>query len=76
MLSGSERWGWGTYPKWGGKNASLREMYRHLTSEGVRVPNGFAVTASAYQYILESNGAWRKLHEQLDELDPDDMTQL
>ena len=63
-------------PEVGGKNASLGEMYRHLTSEGVRVPNGFAVTASAYQYILESNGAWEKLHEQLDDLDPSDVTQL
>lgn len=32
-----------------GKNASLGEMYRELNSEGVRVPNGFAVTADAYR---------------------------
>lgn len=31
----------------GGKNASLGEMYRQLTPHGVRVPNGFAVTATA-----------------------------
>ncbi len=60
----------------GGKNASLGEMYQNLTSEGVRVPNGFAVTAGAYQYILEKNGAWEKLHKQLDDLDPNNVTQL
>jgi pyruvate,water dikinase len=27
----------------GGKNASLGEMYRELTSKGVRVPNRFAI---------------------------------
>ncbi|HLC50278.1 MAG TPA: phosphoenolpyruvate synthase [Candidatus Nanoarchaeia archaeon] len=40
-------------PLVGGKNASLGEMYRNLTSKGVRIPNGFAVTAYAYNYLLE-----------------------
>jgi len=60
----------------GGKNASLGEMYQHLTAEGVRVPNGFAVTAEAYDYVLKVNGAWEKLHDQLDDLDPSNVTQL
>jgi pyruvate, water dikinase len=34
-------------PLVGGKNASLGEMYRNLAAEGVRVTNGFAVTAEA-----------------------------
>jgi pyruvate,water dikinase len=29
----------------GGKNASLGEMFRALASQGVKIPNGFAVTA-------------------------------
>ncbi|MCF6207691.1 MAG: phosphoenolpyruvate synthase, partial [Sulfurovum sp.] len=37
----------------GGKNASLGEMYQNLAPLGVRVPNGFAVTSSAYRYVLE-----------------------
>ena len=53
----------------GGKNASLGEMYQNLTSEGVRVPNGFAVTSDAYIHILDANGAWEKLHLALDTLD-------
>jgi len=60
----------------GGKNASLGEMYRHLTVKGVRIPNGFAITVKAYNDILEYNDAWEKLHEQLDDLDPYNMTQL
>ncbi len=63
-------------PEVGGKNASLGEMYQNLTSEDVLVPNGFAVTVSAYKYILESNSAWEKLHSLLDDLNPDDMVQL
>ena len=40
----------------GGKNASLGEMYRNLTRKGVKIPNGFAVTAHAYNYFLEKAG--------------------
>ena len=77
-----------TYIKWfneigiddiqevGGKNASLGEMYQNLTNEGVRVPNGFAVTAAAYRHVLEANDAWRKLHAALDGLKPDDVKDL
>ncbi|MDE1977019.1 MAG: phosphoenolpyruvate synthase, partial [Elusimicrobia bacterium] len=36
----------------GGKNASLGEMVRELSAKGVRVPNGFAVTAHAYRAFL------------------------
>ena len=40
-------------PLVGGKNASLGEMYRNLIKKGVRIPNGFAVTAPAYFHFLE-----------------------
>ena len=53
----------------GGKNASLGEMYRALTPLGVRVPNGFAVTADAYRYVLDSANVWQQLHAALDDLD-------
>ncbi|MDD5294595.1 MAG: PEP/pyruvate-binding domain-containing protein, partial [Patescibacteria group bacterium] len=48
-------------PLVGGKNASLGEMYRKLSGKGVRVPNGFATTASAYNYFLESTGAKKEI---------------
>ncbi len=60
----------------GGKNASLGEMYQNLTAEGVRVPNGFAVTAQAYRYVLEHNSAWQPLHDALDGLEPDNIKDL
>jgi pyruvate,water dikinase len=60
----------------GGKNASLGEMYQNLTTEGIRVPNGFAVTAEAYNYVLEYNKAWPLLHAALDGLDPDNIKDL
>ena len=43
-------------PLVGGKNASLGEMYRELTGQGVRIPDGFAITAEAYRYLLSSTG--------------------
>ncbi len=63
-------------PLVGGKNASLGEMYRNLSAEGVRVPNGFAVTAEAYRHVLDFNDAWGALHDVLDALDPDDIEDL
>ncbi len=57
-------------PLVGGKNASLGEMYQNLTAKDVRVPNGFAVTAEAYCYVLDHNNAWQPLHAALDGLTP------
>ena len=45
-------------PLVGGKNASLGEMYRALTPQGVRIPNGFAVSAQAYRDMLDEPSAW------------------
>lgn len=39
----------------GGKNASLGEMSRNMRSEGVPVPDGFAVTAAAYWAFMDAN---------------------
>jgi len=63
-------------PLVGGKNASLGEMYRNLAGSGVRVPNGFAITADAYRYFLESNGLTGRIGEALERLDVADVTQL
>lgn len=60
----------------GGKNASLGEMYRNLTREGILVPNGFAVTAKAYEEILTSNHAWQALENELNDLNPEDVGSL
>ncbi|MDA8374720.1 MAG: phosphoenolpyruvate synthase [Actinomycetota bacterium] len=71
-----EEFGIDDVPLVGGKNASLGEMYRHLGGAGVRVPNGFAVTAEAYRHVLEQAGAVDRLHDVLDWLDPADVRDL
>jgi pyruvate,water dikinase len=63
-------------PLVGGKNASLGEMYRELAAQGVIVPNGFAITAEAYRYMLDRAGAWERLHLLLDQVDSGDVTDL
>ena len=63
-------------PVVGGKNASLGEMYRNLTPKGVRIPNGFAVTAYAYRYLLEKTGAYAKIKSILKGLDTLDLDNL
>jgi pyruvate,water dikinase len=60
----------------GGKNASLGEMYRELTPQGIQIPNGFAVTAEAYRYVLDQAQSWEALHQVLDDLNPDDVADL
>ncbi len=63
-------------PLVGGKNASLGEMYRELITQGINIPNGFAVTAEGYRYVLDQANAWEALHQALDELNPDDVADL
>ena len=53
----------------GGKNASLGEMYMNLTKKGVKVPNGFAVTAYAYDYFIQKAGIKNELKKILSDLD-------
>ena len=56
-------------PLVGGKNASLGEMYRALTPQGVRIPNGFATSAQAYRDMLDEADVWPALHALLDDVD-------
>ena len=63
-------------PLVGGKNASLGEMYRELAARGVRVPDGFAITAEAYRHVLEAAGIEADLHRLLDDLDAGDVADL
>lgn len=60
----------------GGKTASLGELYSVLSSEGVAVPNGFAITADAYRDALSRDGVAGELHRLLDGLDKRKITQL
>ena len=60
----------------GGKNASLGEMYSHLTKLGVNVPAGFATTTEAYRDFLEANDLSQRIKHELDQLDVDDVAML
>ncbi len=63
-------------PLVGGKNASLGEMYQHLTGKGVAVPHGFAITAYAYRYLLKEAGIEAEIRQILSDLDTEDMANL
>ena len=43
-------------PRVGGKNAALGQMIRELSSEGIRIPGGFAITVAAYRAFLKNAG--------------------
>lgn len=60
----------------GGKNASLGEMIQQLTPKGVNVPMGFATTAYAYRYFIESAGLEVQLRELFADLDVDNVNNL
>ena len=63
-------------PLVGGKNASLGELYRELSGAGVRVPDGFAVTADAYRYFMEITGLDTKVDSYLEGLDTSNLADL
>lgn len=60
----------------GGKNASLGEMFSELVPQGLRIPNGFAITADGYWAYLAYNGLTDKIQALLATLDPKNLTQL
>lgn len=63
-------------PLVGGKTASLGELYSVLSPQGVRVPNGFALTATAYRDALTQAGAWDKLRDLLAGIDKRRISEL
>lgn len=62
--------------KVGGKNASLGEMYNHLMSGGMRVPDGFAVTTKAYKDFIDHNNLGTELQALIKALDKKDFSNL
>ncbi len=60
----------------GGKCASLGELFRELTQQGVRAVDGFTTTSHAYETLLQSNGLRKKLQKLLNKLDVDDLDEL
>ena len=60
----------------GGKNASLGELLRELVPLGVRVPDGFAVTADAFRALMRESRADAFVKDELAGLRPDDVDDL
>ncbi|HWO09300.1 MAG TPA: PEP/pyruvate-binding domain-containing protein, partial [Polyangiaceae bacterium] len=63
-------------PRVGGKNASLGELIRHLVPLGVRVPDGFAITAEAFREHLAAAGLAPEIYPALAQLDVRDVHAL
>jgi pyruvate,water dikinase len=60
----------------GGKNASLGEMIRMLSPLGVRIPDGFAITAEGYQHLLRSAGLEQPIAQLVSGVRRDDVKDL
>ncbi len=66
----------GDIPQVGGKNASLGEMRRELIPKGVSIPDGYAVTAHAYRYLLQTAGIVEQIKAVLSDLDTHNIENL
>jgi len=60
----------------GGKNASLGEMISQLADAGIRVPGGFATTATAFREFLAHQDLAARIEDRLRGLDVDDVGAL
>ena len=60
----------------GGKNASIGEMISSMTRLGIKVPGGFATTATAYRALLAQDGLDTRIGTLLANLDVDNVVRL
>ena len=63
-------------PLVGGKNASLGEMYSQLSKRGINIPDGFALTSTAYWYFLKENKIDKKLKKIFAKFNPKSIKSL
>jgi len=63
-------------PEVGGKNASLGEMIGSLTKKGIRIPAGYAVTATAYKFFLSKTELGKYIETELNNLKDQDLDKL
>jgi pyruvate,water dikinase len=79
-VSANVKWfsslGMGDLEEVGGKNSSLGEMIGNLASAGVRVPDGFATTASAFRDFVLQEGLAARITGLMEGLDTDDVDAL
>ncbi|WP_457567379.1 phosphoenolpyruvate synthase [Desulfurobacterium sp.] len=60
----------------GGKNASLGEMINALSSRGIRVPDGFIVTANAYFRFIDFNNLKERIKQVISSINIKDVEDL
>ncbi len=60
----------------GGKNASLGEMIQNLATAGVRIPDGFVITADAYSELIGASSIQQDLDDLLNNVDARDTDEL
>ena len=60
----------------GGKNASLGEMYSNLSSEKIKIPNAFVLTANSYNTFIKSNNLEENIKKLLTSIDTSDIVDL
>ncbi len=60
----------------GGKCASLGELFRELTTQGVRAVDGFSTTSRAYEVLLETDDLRNRLKALLNGLDVNNLDEL
>jgi pyruvate,water dikinase len=60
----------------GGKGASLGELLRRLDSQGIRIPDGFAVTTEAFRLHLSHSHLAELIYPPLAQLDPTNVAEL
>lgn len=60
----------------GGKCASLGELFRSLSPQGVRAVDGFATTSEAYHLLLKTDELGSRLRELMNGLDHNDIRAL
>ncbi len=60
----------------GGKNASLGEMIQDLSKYNIKIPQGFALTTTAYTEFLRHNNLAEKINDHLEKLDISNINQL
>ncbi len=63
-------------PQVGGKNASLGEMFNNLSSFGIEIPDGFAVSVRSYRDFLSDNKLIDRLKQLLDSIDNESLSNL
>jgi len=60
----------------GGKNASLGEMIKNLSSRDILVPFGFIITSNAFDLFMEYNNLNNRIDEIIQSIDVDDLGNL